>query len=117
MAITKSWDREVALKLTAEPARLDRRRDWLWLAGASFLIACGLALVCIAKLQQLPAPGHAVDLNAISSPQELLPWLASYTDPAERNDAAQAIFGYLETHRPVPNVGALARIRVGTKSL
>ena len=54
MAITKSWEREVSLKLAADPARPERRGEYLWLAGASLLIACGLALVWFAKIAAAP---------------------------------------------------------------
>jgi cell division protein FtsI/penicillin-binding protein 2/cell division protein FtsW (lipid II flippase) len=117
MAITKSWERAVSIQLAADPPSPERRGKFLWLAGASLLIACGLALVCFAKIAQLPAPGQTIDVNAVSSAQDLLPYLAIFTDPTERDDAAQEIFDYLHTHPPVPNVGALARIRVGAHRL
>lgn len=117
MAITKSWERNVSLELAANPAPPGRRVELLWLAGASLLIACGLALVGFAKFAQLPSAGQTVDLNTVSSAQDLLPYLAIVTDSGEREDAAQKIFAYLQMHRPVPNVGALARIRVAGRRL
>jgi len=117
MAITKSWERAVSIKLAADPARRERRGEFLWLTGASLLIACGLALVWFAKIAQLPSTGQTIDVNTISSGQELIPYLAIYADSAEREDAAREIFAYLQTHPPIPNVGALARIRVGARRL
>jgi cell division protein FtsI/penicillin-binding protein 2/cell division protein FtsW (lipid II flippase) len=117
MAITKSWERDVSLALAADPAPSGRRVESLWLAGASLLVACGLALVGFAKIGQIPADSHPIDLNAVSSAQELLPYLARVIDPADQEATASRIFAYLETHRPVPNVGALAGIRVGARRL
>ncbi len=117
MAITKSWERDVSLKLATDPPRPERRGEYLWLGGASLLIACGLTLVWFAKAAQLPSADETVDLNSVSSAQELIPYLGSFSDSTGREEAAQKIFEYVEAHRPLPNVGALARIRIGTRRL
>ena len=70
-----------------------------------------------AKAAQLPSADETVDLNSVSSAQELIPYLGSFSDSTGREEAAQKIFEYVEAHRPLPNVGALARIRIGTRRL
>src|SRR6185369_8681288 len=42
----------------------------------------------------------------------LLPFLQVYADHAERERVAEKVWTYLESHQPLPNVGALARLRV-----
>ena len=80
------------------------------------LVACGLALVWLAKIAQLPTAGQTINVNTVTSAQDLIPYLAIYADPAEREDAARENLRY-RTHPPIPNVGALARIRVGARRL
>src|SRR5215470_8704920 len=116
MAITRSWETKVLDQ--AEPAaqgvRPARRGNLLWLAAASLLVAAGLALVYFAKtqnfgeVQQELDRGDLVDLNSIRAADPLVPFLLVFADPAERETAARKTFEYLEAHRPVPNVGALA---------
>ena len=116
MAITKSWERSVVLKLAEEATPAERRRELVWLCGASALVACGLALVCIAKTQELAgagariAGGELVNLNAVSSAEELAPFLSALGESRER--AAEKVFAVAGAGRRVPNVGALARVRI-----
>lgn len=118
MAITRSWERaDVRLELTRLPAPPERRLELPWLAGASLLVACGLALVFFAKTQEftkardLLAHGELLELNKATAPATVQPFLLSFTDQAERARAAEDVFTYVEAHRPLPNVGALARLR------
>ncbi len=119
MAITKSWDSSVALKLelTDKPKLVERRREVFWLAGASFVIACGLVFVLFAKTQDFAEIQGRLDhaellnLNDVSGPQQLLPALQIYS-PEEREAVAERIWTYLERRPSVPNVGALARLHL-----
>jgi cell division protein FtsI/penicillin-binding protein 2 len=113
MAVTRSWTARgprrtvVAVRKTA-PAR----HAFLWLACASLLVAAGLAMVYAAKVQRWEGAAQAVNVNAVTSPQQLLPLLESIADRSEREAAAQKVFDFLERARPVRNAGALARLRV-----
>ena len=120
MAVTRSWE----TKVLDQPAAVEKgalranRQGLLWLAGASLIVAAGLALVYVAKtqnfgeLQQQLDRGDLLNLNATGSVEQLLPFLQVFPDPAERQLAAEKIQTYLLAHHPAPNVGALARIRV-----
>ncbi len=119
MALTRTWESDLPLKLklAGAPRNQERRREFVWLVGASVIVALGLLLVFTAKTQDFPevsaklSRGELVDLNRVSSPQEMLPFLQIITDPAERQSAAEHIASYLEQHRAVANVGALAHLR------
>lgn len=125
MAITKSWDTSLALKLeiarTAKP--VERRRELIWLAGASLLIAAGLAFVFLSKTQDFAelqgrlSHGELLNLNEVSGPQEILPALQIFESPEERDLVAQRVSSYLEQHRPIPNVGALAHLRISASEI
>ena len=119
MAVTKSWESKVlAVGTEAEAARgRIGWREFVRLACASLLVSGGLALVYSAKTQnfgELSARlvrGELLDLNQASKPAELLPFLQVYSDPAERETVAAKMFAYLAAHKPVRNVGTLARLR------
>lgn len=120
MAITKSWETATAEKLEiAEQTKpVERRRELFWLTGASVIVACGLALVLGAKMQDFPdeqsriTGGQLLNLNAIGRPEDLVPVLQVTTDASERQMVSERIWDFLAQHRPIPNVGALARVRV-----
>jgi len=95
MAVTRSWTARgprrtvVAVRKTA-PAR----HAFLWLACASLLVAAGLAMVYAAKVQRWEGAAQAVNVNAVTSPQQLLPLLESIADRSEREAAAQKVFDF-----------------------
>ncbi len=53
-----------------------------------------------------------VNLNTVQSADQLLPLLEPFPNREERELVAQKTFDYLESVRPVRNVGALAGLRV-----
>ena len=119
MAVTKSWESKV-LAVGGEAGAAAGRVSWrefAWLAAASLVVSAGLALVYSAKTQnfgELSARlgrGELLDLNDVSKPGDLLPFLQVYPDPAERELVATKIFDFLAAHRPIRNIGALARLR------
>ena len=57
------------------------------------------------------ARGELLDLNQVSKPEQLLPFLQVFPDETQRESVANKMFDYLASHRPLPNVGALARLR------
>jgi cell division protein FtsW (lipid II flippase) len=93
---------------------------FFWLVAAAGVIAAGLYLVFEAKSQMFGAVEKALaakqilDLNALSAREDLLPVLTMFPDPAERQFAARKIY-YMSGS--LPNVGAIARIRVTPEEL
>lgn len=103
MAVTKTWESALAVKLEAtEPAGkpLERRREFFWLAGASIVVAFGLMTVFLAKTQDLVYSPQITNLNDA----RMAPPQGSAIDPR--------LFEYAAQHRPLPNVGALARLHI-----
>jgi len=94
-----------------------------WLAGASFLVAAGLAFVYTAKTQNFPdvsdrlRHGDMLNLNAVSGAQQLAPFLDIIQDRAEREADAEKLFAFLRAAHPLRNVGTLARLRQQRKPL
>jgi cell division protein FtsI/penicillin-binding protein 2/cell division protein FtsW (lipid II flippase) len=112
MAVTRSWTaRGAAPAVIAVEKPKPPKSHWLALFCASALVACGLAMVYSAKMRGFSAEQQLVNLNAVSSPQELLPVLEIYQDREQREAAAQNIFDLLQRARPLVNVGTLARVR------
>jgi cell division protein FtsI/penicillin-binding protein 2/cell division protein FtsW (lipid II flippase) len=120
MATTKTWEANVAsqLHLSEKFRGVERRREAIWLLGASLLVIGGLALVFLAKTQDFTdldgrlRNGELVNLNRVAAPEQLAPALLLFTENGERKLAAERIWNYLEPRRPLANVGTLARIRV-----
>jgi cell division protein FtsW (lipid II flippase)/cell division protein FtsI/penicillin-binding protein 2 len=123
LAVTKSWESNVVATGAREGARSGRVgwREFGWLALASVMVGAGLLLVYSAKTQNFPelsaglAHGDLLDLNQVTRPEELLPFLQVFQDPAEREQIADKMFAYISTRQPLPNVGALARLRAAPK--
>src|SRR5579872_3494030 len=119
MAITKSWEHTpVSLTLIEKTTPIERRREFVWLLGASLLVACGLALVYFAKTQECAGMstrlghGELLNLNSVTSTDEILPFLAIFDHPAERELVAGRVLAYIQANRPLANVGALARLHL-----
>jgi cell division protein FtsI/penicillin-binding protein 2/cell division protein FtsW (lipid II flippase) len=121
LAVTKSWESKVlatGAKTGALPGRVGWR-EFVWLALSSVLVAVGLLMVYSAKTQNFAqlsatlAQGGLLDLNQVSKPEQLLPFLQMFQDKARREEAATKISEYISSHRPLPNVGALARLHLG----
>lgn len=115
MPVTRSWTAP-----GAKPAvvRIDSRRtaaaNWVWLVCASLFVAAGLTMVYFAKLQNFAGAGSLVNLNRVSSAEELMPLLESFPNRAE---VAQSTFEYLQRARPLRNVGALRRAHLPLSKL
>ena len=122
MAITRSTAAERMLKRSGGTPGITfegRGRERAWLLAASVVTLLGLTLVYRAKTYQMAESENQfrnkqlLNLNEVASRGELLPFLKIFDHPADRQFAAHKIFEYLRDHpsSPVPNVGALARIR------
>jgi len=124
MALTRSWEQRPSSFAPASFARnTPPYHGALWLAGASLLVACGLAFVYIAKTQNFTdvserlRHGDMLDLNAVSSADQLLPYLDIFQDRTGRDAAAEKTFAFLSVARPLRNVGTLSRLRHERKPL
>src|SRR5581483_1466236 len=113
MAVTRSTVAE--RRQTPRGAISWRRAEALWLLAGSLVLAFGFYLVYAAKsrsFQEIETglSNHTIlDLNALDSQEQLLPFLGIFTDPAERRFAARKIY---DASGGLGNVGALARIHV-----
>jgi cell division protein FtsI/penicillin-binding protein 2/cell division protein FtsW (lipid II flippase) len=125
MAVTKSWESQVALTVEAmkPPVSPERRRELVWLVGSSLLIAFALMLVFGAKTHEfLEATtrleqGTLLNLNADREPGNIAPFLQVLPDGPEREATARGIATYIERVRKLPNVGALSKVQVGNTTL
>ncbi|MBV9502292.1 MAG: FtsW/RodA/SpoVE family cell cycle protein, partial [Acidobacteriaceae bacterium] len=121
MALTKSWETNLALKVQIAdiPKPIERRREIVWLFGASLFVACALALVLLAKTGDFAESqarldhGELVNLNAAPSSAQIQGLVEAMDDPAEREAAAAKLSAFLANHHPVPNVGAIAHLHLG----
>jgi cell division protein FtsW (lipid II flippase)/cell division protein FtsI/penicillin-binding protein 2 len=113
MAVTRSWTGAgavpVAIAVKKPPAG---RANFAWLLAASLFVAAGLSLVFSAKTAGFAGSERLINLNTVSSAQELLPLLESIPDREKREATAERMYALLERTRPVRNVGALARLHV-----
>jgi cell division protein FtsI/penicillin-binding protein 2/cell division protein FtsW (lipid II flippase) len=120
VAVTKSWESKVLALGGAPGATVSRIgwREFAWLAAASLLVSAGLVLVYSAKtaafaeLSSSLDRGDLLDLNQVTKPDDLLPFLLVFSDGTERQAVAQRTLEFLRPRQPVPNVGVLARLRV-----
>jgi cell division protein FtsW (lipid II flippase)/cell division protein FtsI/penicillin-binding protein 2 len=120
MAVTKSWNSAVASRLDLEGRAKcpERKREFWPLLGASILIACGLVLVYTAKTQDFPAlqqhldSGDLVNINSVKSAAEIANILFVFNDSGERAYAAERVWSFLESSRPLANAGSLSRLRL-----
>src|SRR5262249_8008731 len=110
MAVTRSWTAAgAAPKVVSVEKPRASRGQMVWLVGASFFAAAGLAMVYAAKIPNFPPAEHVLNINRVQSPEELLPILESFPAP-ERQGIAEKTFEAIERGRPLPNVGSLSRI-------
>src|SRR4051812_47995860 len=128
MAVTRSTAAERMLKRSrGAPGIFFERRgqERAWLLAASVVTLLGLMLVYRAKTYPLAEfedqfrNKQLLNLNEVTNRGELLPFLKIFDHPSDRQFVARKIFEYLREHHssPVPNVGTLAKIRVGKKEI
>lgn len=116
MITRSSASQRIRVRASSLPA--GRGLELLWLAAASLVVAAGLWLVWQAKTPA-PAPGRLVlNLSTVDRREQLLPFLNIYSSAPDRQFAARKIYDYLGDHAgDLPNVGALARIRVTAREV
>ena len=106
MAITRSWTAPGTAPVVIRIERRETSLRFALLALSSLLVAIGLWFVYQAKIQRMSA-GPVVNLNAVTSPEELLPVLEFFP---ERATLAGDLYRYLERARPLRNAGALTSV-------
>ncbi len=121
MAITRSWEEPLSLQFES-PVPRERRRELPWLLASTLMVAGALFMVCVAKSQNFAdlharlVRGELLNLNTVTHAEELVPFLQIYSDPDERRLTAERIREYVERHRPLRNVGAVAQVRAANGS-
>jgi cell division protein FtsI/penicillin-binding protein 2/cell division protein FtsW (lipid II flippase) len=113
VAVTKSWTSAGVAPVTIAVKREKALGSGtVWTVCASVLVAAGLAMVFSAKTlgfasaEERLRQGGLINLNAVSSTEELLPLFESSPN---RTELAQNLFDAAQAAHPVKNVGAVAR--------
>ncbi len=125
MAVTRSWEQRAIVQIGPweKRAPTERKHELPWLVGASVMVCTGLILVLLAKTSNFAEMsarlerGELLNLNTVSTPEELAPFLQLFPDSAERELVAEKMVSYVQMHRPLPNVGALARLRISRQEI
>ncbi|PYT23008.1 MAG: hypothetical protein DMG58_28860, partial [Acidobacteria bacterium] len=87
------------------------------------MVVMGLILVLVAKtsnfreMSERLERGELLNLNAVTTPEQVAPFLQVFADPVERQLVAEKIASYTRLHKPLPNVGALARLRISRQEI
>ncbi len=90
-----------------------RNVELICLVLASLLVATGLYLVFSAKTRNLGQVQKAtVNLNELTGPQQLIPYLSIIPAPSDQYFIANRIYNLRRHGESFSNVGAIARLRV-----
>jgi cell division protein FtsI/penicillin-binding protein 2/cell division protein FtsW (lipid II flippase) len=113
MAITRSWESTDAFQsdVKRNAKSPERRREFFFLLPASLLVAVGLFLVFTGKTQDMNN-GQFLNLNSVQTPAQLNAVFQVFNDPGNRAYITERTWDFLERYRPLPNVGALSRLRL-----
>ena len=105
MAVTRSWELAAAVRSDVERRAKapERLREFVFLLPASLLVAVGLFFVFTAKTQDMYS-GQFLNLNNAQTPAQL--------SAVFQASNSQRVWDFLERNRPLPNVGALARLHL-----
>jgi len=106
MAVTRSWTMAGSPPIVVRGARPRISLRFAWLVAASLLVATGLGFVYQAKVQRMSA-APVLNVNAVASPDDLLPVLEAFPNRAE---LAPRIYDYLLRARPLGHDGALTAV-------
>ncbi len=125
MAITRSGESSLALQLDLGGAVVvpERRREFRWLLGASLLVVLAMGLVLLAKTQDLAGvnarlvSGELMNLNDAAAVTRLSAILPTVLQDAPNDVVTQRVESFLERKRPLPNVGALALLRLSKSEM
>ncbi|MGH9632685.1 MAG: FtsW/RodA/SpoVE family cell cycle protein [Bryobacteraceae bacterium] len=123
MAVTRSTTTERARKSALQTSlfrpRATRSSELVWLMAGSILLLAGFTLIYLASTAQMGQPDAKVlNLKQAERREQLLPFLPMFSLPAERELAARKIHNLLqESDGTLPNVGAIARLRVTRREI
>jgi len=125
VAVTRSWEQRTIVQVGPweKTVPAERRHELPWLIGASVMVVMGLILVLVAKtsnfreMSERLERGELLNLNAVTTPEQVAPFLQVFADPVERQLVAEKIASYTRLHKPLPNVGALARLRISRQEI
>jgi len=106
MAVTRSWTMPGTAPVMVSVPRHGASLRLAWMVAASLLVATGLWFVYQAKLQRMSG-GPVLNLNVVTSADELLPVLEFFPNRAE---LAPRIYDYIERARPLRHTGALTAV-------
>ena len=106
MAVTRSWTMPGTAPVMVSVPRHGASLRLAWMVVASLLVATGLWFVYQAKLQRMSG-GPVLNLNVVTSADELLPVLEFFPNRAE---LAPRIYDYIERARPLRHTGALTAV-------
>jgi cell division protein FtsI/penicillin-binding protein 2/cell division protein FtsW (lipid II flippase) len=106
MAVTRSWSAPGTEPVMVRVPRQRASAGLVWLVAASLLVAAALWFVYQAKVQRMSS-APVLNLNLVTSPDELLPVLEFFPNRAE---LAPRIYSYLERARPLGHTGALTAV-------
>ncbi len=106
MAVTRSWTLAGPAPVMVRVERRKASARLVWLVAASLMVAAGLWFVYQAKVQRMSG-GPVLNVNAVASPDDLLPVLEFFPNRAE---LAPRIYDYLARARPLRNTGALTAV-------
>ncbi|MBZ5618204.1 MAG: FtsW/RodA/SpoVE family cell cycle protein [Acidobacteriia bacterium] len=118
MAVTRSWTAAGATPAAVAVAKAPvPGGEMVWLLAASLFVAAGLAMVYAAKVQSFTGAAQLVNINTVAAPEQLLPILESFPSSAERALVAERTLDFLESARPLRNVGTLSRLRISADEI
>ena len=106
MAVTRSWTTPGTAPVMVSVPRHGASLGLAWLVAASLVVSTGLWFVYQAKVQRISG-GPVLNLNLVTSPDDLLPVLEFFPNRAE---LAPRIYDYLERARPLRHTGALTAV-------
>lgn len=90
-----------------------RTAELAGLVAASLLVIVAVTLTHRGRAERTEAPAvPPLNLLTVEKREQLLPYLTAIESPAERQYVARKIFERIRDSAALPNVGALARIRV-----
>ena len=106
MAVTRSWTKAGTAPVMVSVPRRRTSLRLTWQVASSLAVATGLWFVYQAKVQRMSS-APVLNLNTVTSPDELLPVLGFFPN---RADLAPRIYDYLERARPLRHTGALTAV-------
>src|ERR1035437_5686170 len=106
MAVTRSWTTPGTAPVMVSVPRHGAALGLAWLGAASLVVSTGLWFVYQAKVQRISG-GPVLNLNLVTSPEDLLPVLEFFPNRAA---LAPRIYSFLERAGPLRHPGALTAV-------